>query len=113
VEEGRFAPMGQVPSKPWSHNGQAIAKRIHVQFVRSPGAPIGPGSPEQLPPGEAVRLLTHYGCGPVQFSGIHQDQTEWTHGVVLNLAGSEKFSSDRAIAEYATGIWNAKPCPVG
>jgi starch phosphorylase len=30
----------------------------------------------------------------------------------LNVAGSGKFSSDRTIAEYATGIWNAKPCPV-
>jgi glycogen phosphorylase len=28
------------------------------------------------------------------------------------VAGSGKFSSDRTIAEYASGIWNAEPCPV-
>ena len=37
---------------------------------------------------------------------------EWTHKVILNIAGSGKFSSDRTIREYANDIWRAKPCPV-
>jgi glycogen phosphorylase len=28
------------------------------------------------------------------------------------VASSGKFSSDRTIAEYATQIWEVKPCPV-
>ena len=36
----------------------------------------------------------------------------WARMVVLNLAGSGRFSSDRTIAEYAAEIWDAKPCPV-
>ncbi len=36
----------------------------------------------------------------------------WTRKAILNVAGSGKFSSDRAIAEYATDIWKVKPCPV-
>jgi starch phosphorylase len=36
----------------------------------------------------------------------------WARKAILNVAGSGKFSSDRTIAEYAAGIWNAEPCPV-
>lgn len=37
---------------------------------------------------------------------------EWARQAILNIAASGKFSSDRTIAEYASDIWNAKPCPV-
>ncbi len=37
---------------------------------------------------------------------------EWARKAILNIASSGKFSSDRTINEYATDIWNVKPCPV-
>ena len=37
---------------------------------------------------------------------------DWTRKVLLNIAASGKFSSDRAITEYASEIWEVKPCPV-
>jgi starch phosphorylase len=43
---------------------------------------------------------------------LYQDQDAWARKAILNIASSGKFSSDRTIAEYATGIWNAEPCPV-
>ena len=39
-------------------------------------------------------------------------QDEWAKKSILNVAGSGKFSSDRAISEYAGQIWQAQPCPV-
>ncbi len=36
----------------------------------------------------------------------------WAHKVILNIAASGKFSSDRTIHQYASEIWGAKPCPV-
>ncbi len=43
---------------------------------------------------------------------LYADPDAWARKAILNVAASGKFSSDRTIAEYASGIWNAKPCPV-
>ena len=38
-------------------------------------------------------------------------RTNGREKVILNIAGSGKFSSDRTIGEYARDIWGAKQCP--
>ncbi|PYU92362.1 MAG: glycogen phosphorylase [Acidobacteria bacterium] len=43
---------------------------------------------------------------------LYADSDGWARKAILNVAGSGKFSSDRTIAEYATRIWEVKPCPV-
>src|SRR3954447_25754059 len=43
---------------------------------------------------------------------LYGDPDEWARKVIVNVASSGKFSSDRTIAEYAAEIWDAKPCPV-
>ena len=37
---------------------------------------------------------------------------EWARKMILNIAASGRFSSDRTIAEYNSEIWKAAPCPV-
>ena len=44
---------------------------------------------------------------------LREDPDAWTRRAILNIAGSGAFSSDRTIAEYASEIWGARPCPVG
>src|SRR5262245_13741014 len=43
---------------------------------------------------------------------LYADRNAWARKAILNIASSGKFSSDRTIAEYATDIWKAEPCPV-
>lgn len=39
-------------------------------------------------------------------SKVYQDQGKWNRMAILNVARSGKFSSDRAISQYAKNIWN-------
>jgi glycogen phosphorylase len=43
---------------------------------------------------------------------LYADPRAWAGKAILNVAASGGFSSDRTIAEYAAGIWGARPCPV-
>jgi len=47
-----------------------------------------------------------------RLTATRRDPDDWARKVIHNIAASGKFSSDRTIHEYATGIWGAKPCPV-
>ena len=43
---------------------------------------------------------------------LYKTPDAWTSRAIKNVGHSGKFSSDRTIAQYASEIWNAKPCPV-
>jgi starch phosphorylase len=43
---------------------------------------------------------------------LFRDQNEWSRRSILSSAGMGRFSSDRAIAEYARDIWNVAPVTV-
>jgi len=43
---------------------------------------------------------------------LYADPDAWVRKAILNVASSGKFSSDRTIAEYASEIWEVKPCPI-
>jgi starch phosphorylase len=47
-----------------------------------------------------------------QVAKCYRDQEEWTKKSILNVARMGKFSSDRAIGEYAKDIWGVKPADV-
>jgi hypothetical protein len=47
-----------------------------------------------------------------RLGALYADKEEWSRKAILNIAGSGSFSSDHTIAEYASQIWDAKPCPL-
>jgi starch phosphorylase len=56
--------------------------------------------------------LTSYLEADQRLVQLYADPDAWARQAIVNVAGSGKFSSDRTIAEYATDIWQVKPCPV-
>ena len=38
------------------------------------------------------------------------NKDEWARKAILNVARIGKFTSDRAVMEYAKNIWHIKPC---
>jgi starch phosphorylase len=43
---------------------------------------------------------------------LYANPDAWTRKTILNVAASGRFSSDRTIAEYASGIWDVRPCVI-
>jgi starch phosphorylase len=43
----------------------------------------------------------------------YQEKKRWAKMAVTNVARAGKFSSDRAVNEYARYIWGVKPLPDG
>jgi starch phosphorylase len=56
--------------------------------------------------------LKSYLDADARLTRLYADPDAWAQKAILNVAGSGKFSSDRTIAEYATGIWDVAPCIV-
>ncbi len=56
--------------------------------------------------------LKSYLEADARLCSLYADPDGWARKAILNVAGSGKFSSDRTIEEYATEIWNVKPCPI-
>jgi glycogen phosphorylase len=56
--------------------------------------------------------LSDYARAHAHLDACYADRETWSRKAIINVACSGKFSSDRAIKEYADGIWNLIPSPV-
>jgi starch phosphorylase len=81
---------------------------------------FSPGEPDLFRPlvealltgGDRYFLLADYAsyvATQEQVARVYRDSDAWTRMSILNVAGMGKFSSDRAIREYAQEIWGATP----
>ena len=62
--------------------------------------------------GDQYLLLADYASyieAQEKVSKAYKNQDEWTRLAILNVANMAKFSSDRAISEYAKNIWKVSP----
>jgi starch phosphorylase len=56
--------------------------------------------------------LGAYAKAQGQVGALYAEPEAWARKAIINVGCSGKFSSDRTIAEYASEIWKATPCPV-
>ena len=56
--------------------------------------------------------LTDYARAHRDLASVYADPQAWARKAIINVACCGKFSSDRAITEYADEIWNLKKSPV-
>ncbi|HET6307482.1 MAG TPA: glycogen/starch/alpha-glucan phosphorylase [Rhodopila sp.] len=56
--------------------------------------------------------LTAYLDADQRLLQLYADPEDWASKVIRNVASSGRFSSDRTIAEYASEIWDVRPCLV-
>jgi starch phosphorylase len=91
-------------------------KRIIDQFGRGFFSPENPSlfQPilDSLQGGDRYCVLADYAsyiaCQET-ISRAYQDRAGWTRKAIVNVARSGKFSSDRAVEEYARHIWGVAP----
>ena len=86
------------------------------------GGYFSPGSPNLFHPVTDPLLAydTYYVLGDYvsyiksqeEVSRVYRDGALWTRKAILNIARSGKFSSDRAVRDYADNIWGIKPVPL-
>ncbi len=57
--------------------------------------------------------LTAYLEADQRLLQLYADPEAWSRRVILNVAASGAFSSDRTIDQYAKEIWGVVPCPAG
>jgi starch phosphorylase len=74
-------------------------------------APIRAGLLDQGDPFGNLADLRSYVDAQDRVDALYRQPDAWARKAILNVARSGKFSSDRAIAEYARRIWAVEPCP--
>ena len=62
--------------------------------------------------GEHFLVLADYAAdleAQVSVDAAYRDPAGWTRRAIVNTARMGRFSSDRAVAEYAENIWRVDP----
>ena len=110
---GRYSPQWHYDNEPDTRAALDLIASDH--FSRNEPGVFAPILDVLLRQGDYYMHLADlrtYSEAHIRLGELYTDQEEWSRKAVLNIAASRTFSSDRTIAEYASEIWHAAPCPV-
>ncbi len=106
---GWYNPRWHYENEPETRAALDLIARNH--FSRNEPGIFAPILDALLQHGDHYRHLADlasYAQAHQRLGELYADQPAWTRKVILNLAASGRFSSDRTIAEYAKEIWHAE-----
>ncbi len=110
---GWYSPYWHYENDPETRGALDLIAGGH--FSRSEPGVFTPILDALLAQGDYYRHLADLGSyahAHQRLAALYADQNLWTRKVIMNVAASGPFSSDRTIAEYARDVWNARPCPI-
>jgi starch phosphorylase len=110
---GWYSPRWHYENEPETR--QALDLIFNGHFSRGEPGIFGPIRETLLERGDYfmhLADLASYAQAQQRLGALYADPDAWARKAIINVACSGAFSSDRTIAEYAAGIWNATPCPV-
>jgi glycogen phosphorylase len=119
---GEIAALTQKGYNPWDTYNANAELRKALDMINN--GYFSPDAPNHFRPifdaltadGDRYLLLADYGsyiACQERVDALYRDPGEWARCAILNVAGLGKFSSDRAIQEYADRIWGVKPVRIG
>jgi glycogen phosphorylase len=111
--EGRYDPRWHYDNEP---DTRAALDLIAADYF-SPDEPgiFEPIVHALLGGGDRYRVLADlkgYADAQSRLGELYKQPDVWFRKAILNIAASGAFSSDRTIAQYASEIWQAAPCPI-
>jgi glycogen phosphorylase len=106
---------------PWEYYGANAELRKAIDMIGS--GFFSPGSPDLFKPitesllhsGDPYMVLADFAAYLAcqdRVAKAYLDRPRWNRMSILNCARMGRFSSDRSIREYASGIWGVDPVPI-
>jgi starch phosphorylase len=112
LSRGWYNPRWHYENEPETHQALDLIFNDHFS-LHEPGifAPLRETLVERGDYYMHLADLTSYARAQEQLGKLYANRGEWARKMIINIASSGQFSSDRTIAEYAAEIWGVEPCP--
>ena len=99
VVEGLKKVIDQLIDGTYYDNHRGLFKELHASLLNG----VEGGKPDQY---YVLKDFASYRATQSRLQTTYKDKRKWAQMMLMNIANSGKFSSDRTIKEYAKDIWN-------
>ncbi len=105
VVEGLKKVIDQLIDGTYYDNHKGLFKEIHASLLNG----VEGSKPDQY---YILKDFASYRDAQNKLQNTYKDKRKWAQMMLMNIANSGKFSSDRTIREYAKDIWGINPIEV-